>query len=1011
MKQPFALLVRGGFFLLHAAASLFIFVVIAYLLGRPILDGNVKGMEGILVGNDSPFALSLVTWFERFFPTIPLWYPFQGMGVSLFYSYPMGTTFLVILLKQLSRLSAIEVFRILSFSVFPLTAFGVYLLGALRLKNKTVGLVAGIFFLLSQASWLFQTLHGIFAQSFSLIFVAPIFLLADWVVERSIHTSQSFGDRLLFALLVIVLACTYFVHVVTGTLVTIAIVLWAVIRCWIEGKIVASMWLQKVIKPTALIITAIVLSMSLVAFWLMPFQSYSAYANKEGLNTRSVSEIQKESPRIATLLGMRMLGEGEYRYDFFFFAAPVLLFAVVGMVLGFARKQRFIITASVICLLFVTLSIIPHYLPFIASLFQFFFTTVYFRGLIPVIILLPIIAAWGVTSLVEVIFIVPVRRLVKNALRGTSVSEVITRSTLKGIAAMGVSIVSLTIAFIAIKYIQLSPPPNPQFEKSLKYKYDSYGPSLSDDFKTVLDDPKTLVRYLHPITVSKDGLNGVTQLLDYLHQFLDIDANTIIDVSPYAAGGAIMQGVGFVDNIRTINLYHYYASLIHGMWGYQAGNFFGKEPLYKSSRPFADLSDWFGIKYALLTPGFEPFYKYEAAGWAPHEKFNEFAELKSPQVNRGVLGFHVWENPHANGLISATDKKTILVITNGSKGGYDHVFRSGNLGAFTYNDAWLVHGNAYIDDYSLEELQQFSIVILHGYSYKSRSRAWSLIEKYLESGGNVFVDTGWQFVAKDWGDVDSSVSLSEPNPMVKTQWSNIGSNWNDVMIAPQLNSDIHLSTFDPPVWDGQPWGMAVGNRKDLRKDAEPILYKGDQILMARRRVGKGEIIWSGINLFSHVTYKMNETEADFVKELFKPWMSQENTLISVDTTLKRDIPDSATITLNQTVQKPLWLLFRESASPQWKAVLNTGSQTQQLHIWRGGPGFVLLRIPPTSTNASIELTYELDFKDGVIAKVVSIAAFVFLVAIVLLGNYMRLPSKIKQIQKTSTASKNEDVEY
>src|SRR3989344_2098449 len=148
--------------IIYFLIGIFVIFTVSYLMGHNILDSQW------FVGNDSTFALSLIYWFDKFFPQIPLWYPLQGTGVSLFHSYPMFSTFIVIILKHIAGISAIESFRIVSFSTFPLTAIGIYLFCWSRLKNQTVGLIAGIFFLLSQASWLFQALHGIFAQSFCL---------------------------------------------------------------------------------------------------------------------------------------------------------------------------------------------------------------------------------------------------------------------------------------------------------------------------------------------------------------------------------------------------------------------------------------------------------------------------------------------------------------------------------------------------------------------------------------------------------------------------------------------------------------------------------------------------------------------------------------------------------------------------------------------------------------------------------------------------------------------------
>jgi hypothetical protein len=163
------------------------------------------------------------------------------------------------------------------------------------------------------------------------------------------------------------------------------------------------------------------------------------------------------------------------------------------------------------------------------------------------------------------------------------------------------------------------------------------------------------------------GLNALAESIymhssewaKYINTSLTIDEQTVLDVSPYAAGGEIMQGVGLVKENRFINLYHYYASLIHGMWGYQAGVFYGKEPLYKSANLLADLTDWYGIKYAILTPGFDPFDKYTATGW---KKVVPGVTQNSDEPFIHAKSVELWENSQANGLFTATKRPVVLAI-------------------------------------------------------------------------------------------------------------------------------------------------------------------------------------------------------------------------------------------------------------------------------------------------------------------------------------------------------------
>lgn len=970
--------------------ALAVIFIVSYIIGHNILDGA-------LIGNDSSFALSLVNWFEGFYPKTPYWYPLQGMGVSMFHSYPMSTTFLVIMLKNAFGISSVESFRILSFLTFPLTALGIYLLAWTRLKNQTIALIASVFFLLSQASWLFQTLHGLFAQSFSLIFVAPSFLFFDLFLENKLkNQKQKFISRVYFVITIIFVGLAFLTHVVTGTMIAVAIVLWSVLCLLLssEESFLPRVFISRVFKGTVSAILVVVFAQALIAFWLLPFSSYTALANKEGLNTFSLSMLREVSLRIPSLLGIGYLGVEPFRYDYFFFATPVLIFFAVGAVLSFFRKNKKIQVLSIISCVFMFLTTVPIYFPPLASMFKFFFTGVYFRGLIPVFILLPIVAAWGVFAIPETIILIPFRYISKKLMGETpkTLLAIFKRST-GAVLMIIVIIFSLGIFLWGIKNLGHKPLRNPDPEAVRQYDFGPYGPSLSKDFDLFLMDPLSYLSQKQEIKVNKKGLEGVTTLIDFLNENLDLKREIIVDVSPFAAGGAIMQGVGLRGvSAHFVNLYHFFASLTHGMWGYQQGVFYGGEKLYKSSSLLGDLTDWYGIKYAILTPGFDPFYKYEQTGWKTLDSLNKKTK---------DWGFEIWENPSANGLYTASSRPVVLVIGDSKKGMYDQVFRTANLGALPYKSAWLVEGKKDINSYSLEELKQFSGVILHGYSYSSIGNAWGMIKKYLEEGGNVFVDTGWQYVAKDWGDKN----LPSVFPVLRTSWTNIGKDWKGVEINQDVAFGIDISKFEPPVWDSDPWGMSIAKRQDLKEKAVPILYKDDLILMASQNIGKGKIVWSGVNIFSHLTGKMNEEEGRFMGEIMKPLFATHKPL-EFNVVFQRKSPDKVEFSFEDNINSPFWLLFRESYSPNWRVELSGKDGKKNIPIFRGGPGFILLRVPKVDAKDKIEISYGLGFKDGILAKVLSISTLVFLVLFIPLGGRINIkffiPTRIKKIFQRHT---------
>ncbi|QQS39299.1 hypothetical protein IPM62_01670 [Candidatus Woesebacteria bacterium] len=952
--------------------------IVADAFARPILTGKAGENVNQLIGNDSGFALSLVYWFNRFYPEIPIWYPLQGMGVSLFYSYPMLTTFSIIIIDRFSDLSAVQVFRLLSFLAFPLTAIGVYFFTWTRFKNSVISFAAAIFYLISQAVWLFQTLHGIFAQSFSMVFVPVTLAFFGLYLDKTLqYKSTSYQKRLFFAITCLLLAVTFLTHVVTGTLVSLTILVWGTVRYMLRSQQVRLREaIVNAVGGLSRSLPVVVLGVGVSAFWFIPFSSYTALANKEGLNTMGVSQLQEVSLKISTLLGMGAMGQGDLRYDFFFFASPVLIFFVVGSISAVLLKKKTLIVLSLIAIFFVSLTTIPLYLPGLVGLFKYFFTGVYFRGLIPVFILLPIVAAWGVWSVFEILIALPIdrfnRMLPQNA--GTKILA-------KFIAVFGkVSQYFLTILVVTLSILHLghTPPPG-------KYQFQPYGPALTNDFDNLLDNPVNYLSSISKSEINPAGLEKKANLNDEIDKILEIDDRTVLDVSPFAAGGAIVQGAGLTSDTRWANLYHYYASLIHGMWGYQAGVFFGQEPLYKAKNLLEDLSHWYGFKYVVVVDGFDPIQeKYEPLGW---KRVSIFSDRNG----------EIWENPAAEGLYTLTSRPSVLVITNEKKGGYDQVFRSANLGALSYENAIIIKGDSNrIDDYTLEDLAKFSGIIAHGYSYKNKSRAWSLLNDYVESGGFLFIDTGWQYVARDWESV-SDISKFQPNllPVTDTALGEVGTDWNTIHVA--RNITYNSTDFDPLVWDKNPWGISLADKIDLAQDSEALIWTDDKVLMAKRKVGKGTVVWSGMNIFSHITQKMNEDEADMLKSILAEIYAGKENITYENVGYTRNNPDTIEFDLPKT-DKPAWLIFRESVSPYWKIENND----EKVDYFTGGPGFVVVYVPQSSLNQKIDLMVKLNFKDGIFAKSVTLSSLIILCLYLFIGDKFKLPGGEK-VKKHATS--------
>jgi uncharacterized membrane protein len=161
-------------------------------------------------------------------------------------------------------------------------------------------------------------------------------------------------------------------------------------------------------------------------------------------------------------------------------------------------------------------------------------------------------------------------------------------------------------------------------------------------------------------------------------------------------------------------------------------------------------------------------------------------------------------------------------------------------GAYNVAPVWPqigVGGERPLDDYRLEELQEFGVLFLSRATWRDRDRAEALVRAYAEAGGTVVVDlTGspqdvWARLPKFLGVYAEPVWLEGPQ----------------VLHGPA--GDVHLAPF-PPQEEG-PWLAHTPQGPGL----EPVWtfsYLGEEATaVGRMRLGRGTVWFVGLNLPWH----------------------------------------------------------------------------------------------------------------------------------------------------------------
>jgi hypothetical protein len=463
-----------------------------------------------------------------------------------------------------------------------------------------------------------------------------------------------------------------------------------------------------------------------------------------------------------------------------------------------------------------------------------------------------------------------------------------------------------------------------------------------------------------------------------------------IDVSPYQ--GRIAMDLTAYADVSQINAYTYTTSLEHAMWGYQQNVFYSREdPVneYGNPRTLNGLADWFGTKYVFLRPGDDPVETYQEAGW---ERTYEQGDLQ------------VWRNPSAPDMATATTRPAVLLIGKPRTDAYMTVFRLANDGMLPYDQALLVEGRARVDSYTVEELSAFDAVFLYGYDYKDGRKAWSTLASYVEQGGSLFVDTGWEFWIPEWEFEQAPDVL----PVDHLTWTDYGSATSYDLGAPDISGSIDVTKFKPLIWEGKPWTLSGAEASDVRDWGRMVLSAGGRPLVVAGNFGRGKVVWSGMNLIGHARYgDPNPEEIRFLGNLVR-WLAGVGSGDELPTPIvSREDPDHVTLSFAAVAGDVTWLYWRESYYPDWHAYVTDASGEHEVPIYRGGPGLMLMPIRADSGVASVRLEWAPSWAEhGAIfvsaLGVLLVAAF-FLDGLLLDGNgftwlrialTMRMPSPI-----------------
>jgi hypothetical protein len=333
---------------------------------------------------------------------------------------------------------------------------------------------------------------------------------------------------------------------------------------------------------------------------------------------------------------------------------------------------------------------------------------------------------------------------------------------------------------------------------------------------------------------------------------------------------------------------------------------------YGVSGGVEEAAAWFGIERALLASS-DDKTRFVSAGWTVNEA--------------GGLAYAA--SPQPRTLAAFRERGVALHIGRVADQTYRNTYRFATAGALPFGLGWLVRGPECADDMTLEELRRFDVVILEDHCERSPS-ATGTIASFVEGGGRLFIETGWEY--SRYYQVDDAPPFLPADALL---WRPVGAHPTLALPASEIRvADLDVREFGDFEYAGATWNVSAPVDSRLRPSATAVLTADGAPLITTMKLGRGRVVWSGLNLVSHGRAKASSAERLLYRRLME-WLFADATAASTELGVTRLTDDGGDV----TIPTRGWLLWRESPSYAEISPSTSGA-------YRGGPGFLLVPVEP-----------------------------------------------------------------
>ena len=391
--------------------------------------------------------------------------------------------------------------------------------------------------------------------------------------------------------------------------------------------------------------------------------------------------------------------------------------------------------------------------------------------------------------------------------------------------------------------------------------------------------------------------------------------------------------------------------------------------------------DWYAIRHLEVAE----------VDWPTYLLTKPIISDPTEESTKGIV-YYTIDKQYISPMYAPTNAKTIAVVSPEIQ--YDNFIRTLSYSDIRSEKLIPIYLGKNLSSLNQKNLKDFDAVFIYGYkSSMFSSGTWVELAEYVKNGGNLIIETG-QKVAQT-----EDINLPEVFPISETKLTVVTKPWNVSLEDNEITQNVVASDFNPLKTKYLPYAVSEASSNNIRNWAKPVLTKDGSIVLAYGRLGKGGVIWSGINLPFHAIDNRNTSETVIFANAINWFFPEFDTSI---TDFEVSHPKSEKIIVKSN--EGSGFLIKENYNPGWAAKLNE----KKIKIYKAGLMEMYVPRDKTSKNKDLlELTYYGSPIHWILFIISAVSFIAILVYLIFNKNIFSLKDKLPKLNLIKKDSEND----